>query len=325
MRKKSEIRNPKSESLRPLSDHGQAQSAIRNPQSRSQNPKAHTSSSRISPKSKIQNPKSEVSYIRQPRRTEEYKGLKRWGLFRDAVFGPVASRRFGRSLGVNPLPPGHKICSFDCVYCECGRSERAGATRLAFPPVAELARQLESALRRLKSDPPDTITLCGNGEPTLHPRFASLLATVRRLRQRWAPAARIAVLTNGTGLRRRAVAHALARCDEVMLKLDAGDAATLRAVNAPLVRWSPSDAVRAGRRLGRVTVQALFVCGRVNNARPAQIAAWLRHLRRLSPARVVLYTLDRIPPIRGLRPVPAATLERIARQVTATGLTCETR
>ena len=93
-------------------------------------------------------------------------------LYHDIIFGPVHSRRLGLSLGVNLLPTESKLCSFDCIYCECGwNADPPGVRR--FNARDDVRRLLGETLRRMvdAGTPPDVITFAGNGEPTMHPRF----------------------------------------------------------------------------------------------------------------------------------------------------------
>jgi wyosine [tRNA(Phe)-imidazoG37] synthetase (radical SAM superfamily) len=271
-----------------------------------------------------------VRFDAQPDAAPEYEGLRRWGLFSDLVFGPVISRRLGRSLGINPFPRGYKICSFDCPYCECGRTTMTMPEMLIapFPPVDIILAELESVLD--DGAPPDAITLAGNGEPTMHPDFSELVDGLIGVRARRAPNAKLAALTNGMLMDRAKVAAALGRLDVVMLKLDAGTDSTMEAVNLPVGAWSPERVVRAASRLpapdgkgSRVTIQSLFLEGAVANAAEPEIDAWVGLLDRIRPAGVVIYTLDRVPPSPGLRAISGERLRAIAERVRGIGLECE--
>src|SRR6266508_3536472 len=145
------------------------------------------------------------------------------------VYGPVRSRRLGRSLGVNLSPPGRKTCNFNCAYCQYGWTDFP--VRGTFPSPAEVIDAVDCALAR---DPDiDTITVAGNGEPTLHPAFAPIAEGLFHVRARRAPHAKLALLSNGSTLNRLDVVYSLARFDTRCMKLDAGDATTFRRVNAP--------------------------------------------------------------------------------------------
>ncbi|RLC53524.1 MAG: radical SAM protein, partial [Candidatus Cloacimonadota bacterium] len=95
-------------------------------------------------------------------------------LFDDIVFGPVNSRRFGISLGVNLLPVGYKFCTFNCIYCECGWTFKADSQKHPLPKPEEIYNRLNDVLDKMKKQDkaPDNITFAGNGEPTIHPHFA---------------------------------------------------------------------------------------------------------------------------------------------------------
>ncbi|MBQ5701223.1 MAG: radical SAM protein, partial [Alistipes sp.] len=120
-------------------------------------------------------------------------------LYPHIVYGPVRSRRLGLSLGVNLLPLQAKLCSFDCIYCECGwNGDNSGSRR--FNPREDVAAALESALAAMAADNqlPDVITFAGNGEPTMHPDFEAVIEDTIALRDKYAPGAKISVLSNAT-------------------------------------------------------------------------------------------------------------------------------
>ena len=99
-------------------------------------------------------------------------------LFDNIIFGPVSSRRLGKSLGINLLPNNQKICNFNCIYCECGWSENISSEKVKFHKREEISDALRSRLNQLKSsnNVPDAITFAGNGEPTMHPDFEYIIA-----------------------------------------------------------------------------------------------------------------------------------------------------
>ena len=253
-------------------------------------------------------------------------GLKPYALSDGILYGPIPTRRTGLSLGVNLLPPGAKLCSFNCVYCQCGwstvRPAEAAAQGLAFPSVEEVDRCAAEGFADLAARGvfPDTITLSGNGEPTLHPRFDRAVEAIVRNRDRFLPKARTNVLSDGTELHRPEVVRGLRLLDERHLKLDAGDAEGARKVNLPFV---PVDAdAYAGRlaELGDVVLQAFFCRGAVDNTGEAAVAAWLARVKAARPRRVDLTSLDRIPASAGLERAPREVLEPIAARVRALGI-----
>ncbi|MBC7262205.1 MAG: radical SAM protein, partial [Chloroflexi bacterium] len=120
----------------------------------------------------------------------------------DILYGPVNSRRLGRSLGINLMPGAYKLCSFNCVYCHYGWTKEhtldAGSFAQDLPPLQQVVERLEIAARSALDF--DYLTFSGNGEPTLYPQFAELMDEVVRIRNTYRPEAKIALLSNATGL-----------------------------------------------------------------------------------------------------------------------------
>src|SRR5215472_15287872 len=129
----------------------------------------------------------------------------------DPVFGPCESRRFGKSLGVNPLPAGSRVCNFDCIYCECATGAWPDEWDLKpqFPAPEQIREELASAADRIAPDELDAITIAGNGEPTLAPELDAIVDVVTEARDRDWPRARTAILTNGTTCHKPKVRTAL--------------------------------------------------------------------------------------------------------------------
>ena len=124
-------------------------------------------------------------------------------LFHEIVFGPLHSRRMGTSLGMNLLPYDGKLCSFDCIYCECGwNAEHPGRTRTKLPGRENVRLALEDKLKLLREEgiSLDVITFAGNGEPTLHPEFSGIIDDTIALRDHYYPTTSISVLSNGMHL-----------------------------------------------------------------------------------------------------------------------------
>ncbi len=241
------------------------------------------------------------------------------------AYGPVASRRLGRSLGVNVLPEGTKVCNFNCPYCQYGWTpplvrERLDAdAKLAWPPVRSIVDAVDEALAR--SGEVDRITLAGNGEPTLHPEFARIADGLRLVRDSRAPRARLAILSNASTCMDPRIAAALAGLDECYMKLDAGDDVMLRRMNGGPV---PIAAVIDGlRALPDVTLQSLFTRdagGRIDNTTPDALARWIAAVRTVGPKAVHVYTIDRDPAWGRLERVPREELEAIAARVEREGI-----
>ncbi|HNX49833.1 MAG TPA: hypothetical protein PLS53_08830 [Thermoanaerobaculaceae bacterium] len=236
------------------------------------------------------------------------------------VYGPVNSRRLGRSLGINALPSGRKACTFDCLYCQYGWTRRDCLTTPdGFPTAATVLAEVETALRRLP-EPPAFLTFSGHGEPTLHPEFPHLVDGVIALRNRLAPATRTAVLSNSSRLGDAPIRASLRRLDTCIMKLDAGSQTALDAFNQPLVSVTIEELVRGLVDLGHVTIQALFAGGPAGNHTEAHIAAWVECIERIRPVTVQVYSLDRDVPSHHLAPAPRADLETIAAALRSRGI-----
>lgn len=251
-------------------------------------------------------------------------------LHEGVVYGPIRSRRLGRSLGINLTPANTKLCSFNCTYCQYGWSKapRGGDQRTldTWPAPDVVVRAVTKALRALaaQGEGVDRLTLAGHGEPTMHPQFRDVVAALRALRDKSLPGIPIAILSNASTLDRPDVRAALAMIDERYMKLDAGDANILRAVNGTTI--SIDTLVKGLSSVEDVIVQAMFVkdrTGRIDNTTDMAVINWVVALQRIKPAAVHVYTLDRTPAWPYLQAVPAARLLEIGSQVRRAGIPCE--
>lgn len=251
-------------------------------------------------------------------------------LFEDVIFGPVHSRRLGLSLGVNLLPMHAKLCSFDCIYCECGwNNERRGEMR--FNTREEVRTRLEEVLKKMVGEqtPPDVITFAGNGEPTLHPDFEQIIDDTIALRDALCPSAKISVLSNATQLHREEVCRALRRIDNNILKLDSAFDHTAQRINKPRsAAYTVAKTVEQLKQFsGQMILQTMFLRGeyngeRIDNTTPEEVEAWLRLVAEIQPRQVMIYSLDRDTPCQTLEKVSKEDLQQIADQVVALGIEC---
>jgi wyosine [tRNA(Phe)-imidazoG37] synthetase (radical SAM superfamily) len=227
-------------------------------------------------------------------------------LWETLAYGPVRSRRLGVSLGVNLVPQRSKICSFDCPYCSCGfNTPRAAGSR--WPSPDEVVHSLTRALARLPA-PPDCITFSGNGEPTLHPRFAVVVERVLTARDAGAPTARVGILSNGLTAGQKPVRDALMRLDARIMKLDPGP---MDRVNG--VPYDVDQLVEDYRGLKPYTVQAMVVRGRDwDGSSEESLTAWLPRLAGAEPDAVQLYSLARRPADTSVLNVPRERLDEMA-------------
>ncbi len=258
-------------------------------------------------------------------RQAAYPGLHLFDLKDGILYGPIPSRRLGLSLGINFLPYGDKTCSWDCLYCQCGWTSKEASPLgdpARFPTVSELSAAFEEGFAALAraGTLPDTLTLSGNGEPTLHPRFGESVDALIRARDRHLPKARISILSNAERAAEPEVRAALMRMDNRCMKLDAGDAAVL---DRPLTPFDLDRHVETLAALRPVVIQSFFVQGALDNTTEALVAPWLDCLVRIRPEEVHLYSLDRVPPAKGLERVPADRLEGIAAMAFKRGITAK--
>ena len=250
-------------------------------------------------------------------------------LYNNIIFGPVRSRRLGLSLGVNLLPIDSKICSFDCIYCECGwNDEHPGKRR--FNSRDDVRAMLDATLAKMVGEgtPPDVITFAGNGEPTLHPEFEQIIEDTIALRDKHCPEAKVSVLSNATQIHREDVRRALLRVDNNILKLDSAFDATVQLINKPQGAYTVERTVELLKAFGgELIVQTMFLRGeylgqRVDNTTDVEVEAWLRLIEEIAPKQVMVYSLDRDTPCQTLERVEKEELRKIAARVEALGIAC---
>ena len=250
-------------------------------------------------------------------------------LYDNIIFGPVRSRRLGLSLGVNLLPVDSKLCSFDCIYCECGwNDEHPGKRR--FNSRDDVRTMLDQTLAKMikEGTPPDVITFAGNGEPTLHPEFEQIIEDTIALRDKHCPSAKVSVLSNATQIHREDVRRALLRVDNNILKLDSAFDDTVQLINKPQGTYTVARTVELLKAFcGELIVQTMFLRGeylgkRVDNTTEEEVEAWLRLVKEIAPKQVMVYSLDRDTPCQTLEKVEKEELRAIASRVEALGIKC---
>ena len=242
------------------------------------------------------------------------------------IYGPVRSRRLGWSLGLNISPISYKLCSFNCVYCQYGRTTVCTsdtADRLGdFPTQDDFGRVLESALREHKEI--DNITFSGNGEPTLHPQFKELVDIAKQLKEDCFPKAKLGVLSNSSTVSIEEVRRALAKLDFRIMKLDAGGLETARKINRPCKVVNYRAILNGLKSLEKVTLQTMFVDGTIRNIGDGEVREWIERVGEIQPIKAQIYSLHRPPAEAFLREVPAERLREIAKRIEeATGVAVE--
>ena len=266
-------------------------------------------------------------------------------IYPSPVFGPVHSRRLGISLGINLLPADGKVCSFDCIYCECGFNEDHRPT-LPLPTREEVVAKLEEKLQQMAAEGqlPDVLTFAGNGEPTCHPHFPEIIDDTIRLRDQYCPKAKVSVLSNSTMIHRQAVHDALIRVDNNILKLDTVDPIYINKVDHPNGTYDVEKIIDRMKAFnGHIIIQTMFMRGEirregvrregeketgvrsqesVDNTGEEYVGPWLEAVKAIKPQQVMIYTIDRETPTQGLLKATHEQLDAIRDSVIAAGIPC---
>lgn len=221
------------------------------------------------------------------------------------LFGPVPSRRLGMSLGVDLVP--HKVCSLNCVYCECGKTTNLTINRNEYIPYDEVAGEIAHYLKHNPN--PDYFTFSGSGEPTLNSRIGDVLHFIKSNSN-----VPVAVLTNGTLFYDKAVRKELLEADVVLPSLDAAEERAFRKINRP---WGKLDIPHYITGLadfrneynGQIWLEVLIIPG-LNDTRENLIALKEAFLN-IRPDEVQLNTLDRPGAVKNIRAATRKELQEI--------------
>ena len=245
-------------------------------------------------------------------------------LFTSIIYGPIRSRRLGMSLGVNLMPTDAKLCTFDCVYCECGWNQPVSHPQL---PTRQQVRDALNLQLSTFNSPLDVITFSGNGEPTLHPEFLGIIQDTCALRDQYCPEAKISVLSNSTQLFREEVVEALRLCDNRILKLDSAITSTMRMIDKPVNSALTVEQIveRLSMFDGDFTLQTCFLTGEYNgqlidNTTLSELAAWYQAVEYLHPKQVMIYVIDRATPLKTLSKIPLDRMNEIAAPLREKGI-----
>ena len=248
-------------------------------------------------------------------------------IYDSPIFGPIRSRRLGISLGINLLPKDGKLCSFDCIYCECGlNSERR--TKNPLPTPDEVIEGLRSKLHELRQEGivPDVLTFAGNGEPTLHPSFPEIVDRVRQVRDEHCPSAKMSILSNATQIRRPEIREALMHFDNNILKLDTINPDYIYNVDQPQGHYDVAEQIECLTLFqGHCIIQTMLMKGEykghnLDNTTEEYVGPYLEALARIKPRAVMLYTLDRETPVSGLEKAEPAAMQSIAERIRQMGI-----
>lgn len=248
-------------------------------------------------------------------------------IYPSPIFGPVRSRRLGISLGVNLLPGDGKICTFDCLYCECGFNADH-RPKMHIPTREEVAAALENKLSEMKAEGtlPNVITFAGNGEPTTHPRFNGIIDDTIALRDKYCPNAKVSVLSNSTMIARPEVFEALQKVDNNILKLDTVDLEYIKRIDRPTGEYDLEEIIRHMKAFnGKAIIQTMFLKGEVDgvsvdNTGDEYVEPWIKAVKEIAPREVMIYTIDRETPHRGLLKATREELDRIVAMLEREGI-----
>lgn len=224
------------------------------------------------------------------------------------------------------MPADGKICTFDCLYCECGfNADRR--TRSHYPTREIVVEALEKQLIKMHNDNehPDVLTFAGNGEPTGNPHFPEIIDDTVRLRDKWCPDAKISVLSNSTFIHREKVRLALMKVDNNILKLDTVNADYIKKVDRPTQpTYDVNDIIEDLKWFnGHVIIQTMFMKGDgTDNTGDEYVMPWLDAVKSIKPQEVMVYTIDRETPDRMLQKASHEELDRIKNLVVASDIAC---
>jgi len=231
------------------------------------------------------------------------------------VFGPINSRRFGMSLGID-LSPKQKSCNFDCVYCELKGAKPV--EEIENPPsIDEIISTLKEALKAHQNI--DVITLTANGEPTLYPHLKELVAKVNEIKGK----AKTLILSNGSGARDQKICEALQGLDIVKFSLDSAVQSTFKKIDRNKSGIEVNELIKAMAKFrkefkGELVLEILVVAG--FNDKEEEFTALNEAINEIAPHRVDVGTIDR-PPAYNVKGVDASRLEELASKINGVPVT----
>jgi wyosine [tRNA(Phe)-imidazoG37] synthetase (radical SAM superfamily) len=249
-------------------------------------------------------------------------------LFDDIIFGPVNSRRLGVSLGLNLVPVNRKVCTFNCIYCECGWTNNRHMPSDGFPQRELISESLTKKMAEMRNEGflPDSITFAGNGEPTLHPDFPGIIEDTVEIRDQHARESQIVVLSNASLADRPGIREALTLADRNILKLDTGIEETFKLLNQPPSHLKLVDIIENLKLFPEnLIIQTLFIRGThgknsINNTTEKELIRLLKLYGEISPAEVQVYTIARDTPVDSLQRIPLSELNAISERIEALGI-----
>lgn len=240
----------------------------------------------------------------------------------ETVFGPIYSRRLGSSLGINLLPEKGKICTFDCIYCECGWN-KDGLDDKVIPTAAQVRSRLEDKLAQLMLEGVriDSITFSGDGEPTINPEFPRIIDDTLKLRDIYYPDAKVSVLSNATRVHIPEIAEALRKVDNPILKIDAPSDELIARIDRPAPGYSLARVIDALKGFdGEFVLQTMFLKSEdFDSSSPEVLDGWKAIVRELRPRQIMVYTIDRPTPQQGLQKFSAEQMRELVADLIEEG------
>lgn len=239
---------------------------------------------------------------------------------RKLTYGPVSSRRLGKSLGINLMPSHIKVCPFDCVYCHCGCSDDITVDLNDYmdrlPRFYHVGEALEAKLKELKEAdyPLKYITFSGNGEGSLHPDFDKIVDVVRSLRDKYYPVVKTCILSNSTTLHLPHSFRGIKKLDRKIMKLDAGSEEMFNLVNRPAPGITFRKIVEGLKRLEDYSLQTNFFTGAVSNSDEKSVMDWIETVKEIRPSEILLYTVARPTTEAGIKKISSEILKRIGEK-----------
>ena len=222
----------------------------------------------------------------------------------EVVFGPIHSRRLGSSLGINLLPEKGKICTFDCIYCECGWN-KDGHSDTKLPTAEKVRNALETKLKQCQTvhAPIDSITFSGDGEPTINPEFPQIIDDTIALRDKYYPQSKITVLSNATMVHKPEVFNALRKVDNPTMKIDAPTNELIEKINHPAPGYDIHRVIEALKLFnGDFILQTMFLKSKdFDSSSPEVLNGWMDIVCLLKPREIMVYTIDRPTPEEDLQ------------------------